>query len=189
MKTKRDQHWAPWMAPSPDFDDRLGASIPYHESRINHGVMASSTPTITPEDQAPPTPQPSSARDTWWHEWLAPSVVSAVITALLIALISIGVAGFQSVKGDIRDTEIRLNQQIAAVKMDIVASEARLNQQVDVVKADIVASEARQRADMKDLKAELKADMKDLKVELKADNRALSNKLDRLLEALPAVRS
>ena len=145
-------------------------------NRVSHGVMASSTPTIEPEGQAPSTPEPS-ARDTWWRQWLEPAVAGAVITALMIALISIGVAGFQSLKGDIRDTEIRLNQQIDTVKMDIVATEARLNQQIDAVKMDIVASEARQRQDLKDLKAELKA-----------DNRALSDKLDRVLETLLAAR-
>ena len=47
------------------------------------------------------------------------------------------------------------------------------------------------RADMKELRADLKAsearqqqDMKELRAELKADNRALGEKLDRLVEAL-----
>ena len=51
------------------------------------------------------------------------------------------------------------------------------------------------RADMKEIRADLKAsearqqqDMKELRAELKADNRVLSEKMDRLIEALLTVK-
>ena len=121
--------------------------------------MASGAPTTQPEGQAPPT-LGTPARDPWWRQWLEPAVAVAIITALVIALISVGVAGFESLKGYIRDT-----------KGDIRDTETRLS-------ADITASEARQRQDLKDLRAELKA-----------DNRALSDKLDHVLETLLTART
>ena len=51
------------------------------------------------------------------------------------------------------------------------------------------------REDMKELRSDMKAsearqqqDMKELRAELKADNRVLSEKMDRLIEALLAVK-
>ena len=148
--------------------------------------MTSSPSITTSEDQGPPT------RDPWWRQWLEPAVAGAIITALVIALVSVGVAGFQSLKGDMRDMEARLSeeiiavetrltQKIEAVKMDAIATETRLSE--DIVATEtrlstaIAASEARQREDLKDFKAEIKA-----------DNRALNDKLDRVLESLPATR-
>ena len=156
---------------------------------------------------------------------MEPAVAGAIIAALVIALVSVGVAGFQSLKGDMRDMEARLTQKIEAVRMDAIATETRLTKA-------IAASEARQREDLKDFKAEtkedlsdfkaeikedlsnfkaeakedldnfkaeIKKDMKDFKVEIKADlnnfkadikadNRALNDKLDRVLESLPATK-
>ena len=86
-------------------------------------------------------------------------MAAAIITALMIALVSVGVAGFQSLKGDMRDMEVRLSTAIAA-------------------------SEARQREGLKDFKQ----DLKDFKAEIKADNRSLNDKLDRVLENLPATK-
>ena len=66
---------------------------------------------------------------------------------------------------------------------------------IDELRADLKASEARQQQEMKELRADLKAsearqqqDMKELRAELKADNRVLSEKMDRLIEALLAVK-
>ena len=170
--------------------------------------MTSSPPLTTSEDQGPP------ARDPWWRQWLEPVVAGAIITALVIALVSVGVAGFQSLKGDMRDMETRLTQKIEAVKMDAIATETRLTKA-------IAASEARQREDLKDFKAEtkenlnnfkaeikadlkdfkaetkadlnnfkveIKADLNNFKAEIKADNKALNDKLDRVLESLPATK-
>ena len=149
--------------------------------------MTSSPPLTTSENQGPP------ARDPWWRQWLEPAVAGTIITALVIALISVGVAGFQSLKGDMRDMEARLSENIIAV-------ETRLTKA-------IAASEARQRQDLKDFKAEtkenlkdfkveiktdlkdFKADLKDFKAEIKADNRALNDKLDRVLESLPTTEN
>ena len=55
---------------------------------------------------------------------------------------------------------------------------------IDELRDDMKASEARQQQDMKELRAELKAE----NAELKADNRVLSEKLDRLIEALLTVK-
>jgi len=77
-----------------------------------------------------------------WQQWAEPAIASPIITTLVIALVSIGVVDFQSLKGDIRNTEARLTEEIQA-------------------------SEARQREDL----------------------RALSDKLDQVLESLLAGRS
>jgi len=74
-----------------------------------------------------------------WQQWAEPAIASPIITTLVIALVSIGVVDFQSLKGDIRNTEARLTEEIQA-------------------------SEARQREDL----------------------RALSDKLDQVLESLLA---
>lgn len=121
---------------------------------MNHGAVTSSPPITKSEDQDSP------ARIPWWRQWLEPVVAGAIISALVIALVSVGVAGFQSLKGDIRDVETRLSDEI-------IATETRLSKA-------IAASEARQRQDLQDFKAEVKA-----------DNRALNEKLDRILERLP----
>ena len=97
-------------------------------------------------------------------------MAAAIITALVIALVSVGVAGFQSLKGDMRDMEARLSK-------DIIAVETRLSEA-------IAASEARQREGLKDFKQ----DLKDFKAEVRADNMALNDKLDRVLESLPATK-
>lgn len=47
----------------------------------------------------------------------------------MIALVGVGVAGFNSIRGDIRDTETRLTQQIQMVKDDIKDTEARLSEE------------------------------------------------------------
>ena len=115
-------------------------------------------------------------------------MAAAIITALVIALVSVGVAGFQSLKGDMRDLkgdmrdmEVRLSENIIAVETRlskaIVTTETRLS-------ADIAASEARQQEGLKDFKQ----DLRDFKAEVRADNRALNDKLDRVLENLPATK-
>ena len=158
--------------------------------------MTSSPPITTSGNQGPP------ARAPWWRQWLEPAVAAAIITALVIALVSIGVAGFQSLKGDMRDlkgdmrdmevrlseniiaVETRLTQKIEEVRMDAIATETRLSEA-------LAASEARQQEGLKDFKQDLrdfKQDLKDFKAEVRADNRALNDKLDRVLESLPAAK-
>ena len=155
--------------------------------------MTSSPPITTSGNQGPP------ARVPWWRQWLEPAVAAAIITALVIALVSVGVAGFQSLKGDMRDMEARLSTDIIAVETRlskaIVATETRLTQKIEEVKMDAIAtetrlsealaaSEARQQEGLKDFKQ----DLKDFKAEVRADNRALNDKLDRVLESLPAAK-
>ena len=60
-----------------------------------------------------------------------------------------------------------------------------LREDMKELRADLKASEARQQQEMKELQAELKAENADLK----ADNRVLSEKMDRLIEALLAVKA
>ena len=159
--------------------------------------MTSSPPITTSEDQGPPT------RDPWWRQWLEPAVAVAIITALVIALVSVGVAGFQSLKGDMRDMEARLSeeiiavetrltQKIEAVKMDAIATETRLSEDIVATETrlseDIVATETRLSTAIAASEARQREDLKDFKAEIKADNRALNDKLDRVLESLPATR-
>ena len=174
-------------------------ALSWYGGPVNHSAMVSSAPAGKSEEQ-PPTIVGAPARAPLWRQWLEPAVAGAVISALVIALVSVGVAGFQSLKGDIRDTETRLTQQIEAVKVNIVATETRLSEGIVATEArlsesiattdakfgktiaatearlseSIAASEARQREDLKDLKA---------------DNRALSDKLDRVLESLLAAKT
>ena len=159
--------------------------------------MTSSPSITTSEDQGPP------ARDPWWRQWLEPAVAGAIITALMIALVSVGVAGFQSLKGDMRDMEARLSeeiiavetrltQKIEAVKMDAIATETRLSEDIVATETrlseDIVATETRLSKAIAASEARQREDLKDFKAEIKADNRALNDKLDRVLESLTATR-
>ena len=95
-------------------------------------------------------------------EWFGPSVVLAGLALLL---------GLQG-------------KRIDELRADLKASEARQQQEMKELRADLKASEARQHQDMKELRAELKAE----NAELKADNRVLSEKMDRLIEALLTVK-
>ena len=112
-------------------------------------------------------------------------MAGAIITALVIALVSVGVAGFQSLKGDMRDMETRLTKAIAA-------SEARQREDLKDFKAETKESlkdfKAETKENLKDFKVEIKADLNNFKAEIKADNRALNDKLDRVLESLPATK-
>ena len=68
------------------------------------------------------------------------------------------------------------------LKEEIRASEARQSEQIVELKEEIQASEARQNKRID----ELRQDNAELRAEFKADMRAMDNKLDRVLEALPA---
>lgn len=116
--------------------------------------MTPGTPTTRPKEQASSTAGPP-ARESWQRQWVEPVVVGPIISSLVIALFGVGVVAFQSLKDD-----------ITALKDDIRATETRLGEA------------------LQDLRAEFKADNANLRAELKADNRALSDKLDRVLENL-----
>ena len=77
----------------------------------------------------------------------------------MISLVSIGAVACQSLKADIRAVETRLITETSRVREEL--------------REEIRASEARQREDV---------------MALSADMRALSNKLDRVLESLLAAR-
>ncbi|SAY38647.1 hypothetical protein FLM9_548 [Candidatus Synechococcus spongiarum] len=87
-------------------------------------------------------------------------MAAAVISVLVIALVTVGVAGFNSLKGDVRN-----------LKSDMREMGTMLGRQIEMLKLD---SKARLREDIKDLKA---------------DNRSLNDKLDRLLEGFLASRT
>ena len=75
--------------------------------------------------------------------------------------------------------------------LETKACEARLNQRIDELRADMKDNMKELRADMKDNMDDMKDNMKELRAdmkELRADNRALGEKLDRVLEALLAVK-
>ncbi|MDE0647418.1 MAG: hypothetical protein F4Y87_02070 [Synechococcus sp. SB0665_bin_28] len=115
------------------------------------------------EDQPATTGGVPSVEEPWWRQWLGPGVAATIISALIIALVTVGVAGFNSLKGDMRD-----------LKSDMRDMGAMLGQQIEMLKLDTMASETRLRQDIK---------------ELRADNRALNDKLDRLLESFLAART
>ena len=115
------------------------------------------------EDQPATTGGVPSVEEPWWRQWLGPGVAATIISALIIALVTVGVAGFNSLKGDMRD-----------LNSDMRDMGAMLGQQIEMLKLDTMASETRLRQDIK---------------ELRADNRALNDKLDRLLESFLAART
>ena len=177
---------------------------------LSHALtMTSSTPTSKPQQQTPAVtasvePKPQKP---WWRPWLEPILVVTIIIALFTTLVSGGVVMFQSLKGDIVASETRVSERIdrvgaridrvsaridrlavsigtveASLREEIRASEARQNQQIVELKEEIRASEARQNQRID----ELRQDNAELRAEFKADMRAMDNKLDRVLEALPA---
>ena len=115
--------------------------------------------------------------EPWWRQWLGPGVAATIISALIIALVTVSVAGFNSLKGDMRDlkSDMRdLKSDMRDLKSDMRDMGAMLGQQIEMLKLDTMASETRLRQDIK---------------ELRADNRALNDKLDRLLESFLAART
>ena len=154
--------------------------------------MTSSTPTSKPEQQTPAVAAPVEPKPQkpWWRRWVEPILAVTIIAALLTDLVTGGSVAFQSLKGDIHASEARVSARIdrlvvrigtveAGLHEEIQASEARRNQRIDEVKAEIKDV----RAEIRDVKTELKQD----NGERKADMRAMDNKLDRVLEALPAA--
>ena len=162
--------------------------------------MASSTPTSKSEQQLPTEQQlPAMAvpvgQPSWWRRWLEPILVVTIIVALFTAVVTGGVAMFQSVKGDLHSVKGDIN----SVKVDIRAVETRVGERIDRVSERIEASEARQtkridevRAEVKEVRAEVKevrAELKQDNAEIKADMKAMDNKLDRVLEAVLAAKA
>lgn len=135
-----------------------------------------SSPPMTKSDATPEEDQPAttggvpSVEEPWWRQWLGPGVAATIISALIIALVTVGVAGFNSLKGDMRD----LKSDMRDLKSDMRDMGAMLGQQIEMLKLDTMASETRLRQDIK---------------ELRAGNRALNDKLDRLLESFLAART
>ena len=164
-------------------------------------IMTSSTPT-SKSGQRPPAMAIPVRQKPWWRRWLEPIVPVTIIIALLTALVTGGVAVFQSVKGDINTAEARLHEEVriseARLYKEIQASEGRLHEEIQTSEArlheeihasearlseEIQASEARQnkrtdevKEEIKDVRAEIKdlrAEIKDLRTELKQDNAEL----------------
>ena len=95
------------------------------------------------------------------------TVVASLTAALIAAFVMVAAAGFQSVKGDVRDSEARLHEEVrtteARLREEIQASEARVNKRIDGGKEEIQA------------------------VNRRLD--AMNDKMDRLLETLLASQS
>lgn len=154
--------------------------------------MTSGTPTSKSEQQTPAVAAPVGPKPEkpWWRRWMEPILAVTIIAALLTALVTGGVVAFQSLKGDIHASEARVSARIdrlavrigtveTSLREEIQASEARQNQRILELKEEIQASEARQNQRIDELRQD--------NAELKADLRVMDNKLDRVLEALPAV--
>ena len=129
--------------------------------------MASSAPMDKsdemPEgDQSPEKTGVPAAGDPWWRQWFGPGVAATIISALVIALVTVGVTGFNSLKGDIRD-----------LKLDITASETRVREDMKAfrteVKGDMKDFRTEVKGDLAGLRTEVKGDMKDFRTEVKAD--------------------
>ena len=86
----------------------------------------------TPEENRPPEQDVPAAVEPWWRPWLGPAVAATIISALVIALVTVGVAGFNSLKGDITS----LKGDITDLKLDIRASETRLRENMKELRAD-----------------------------------------------------
>ena len=126
----------------------------------------------------------SEEREPWWRRWLEPVVVVTIISALLVALVTVGMMAFQSLKGDLRDVDANLRETITAtdirLREAIIATDARLRE-------TIAATDIRLREAIAASETRLRDEMREFKAEVKADNGALNEKLDRVLERLPAA--
>ena len=129
--------------------------------------MASSAPMDKSDEvpeggQSPEKTGVPAAGDPWWRQWFGPGVAATIISALVIALVTVGVAGFNSLKGDIRD-----------LKLDITASETRVREDMKVsrteVKADLASLRTEVKEGMKDFRTEVKGDLASLRTEAKGD--------------------
>ena len=113
-------------------------------------------------DQSPEKTGLPAAGDPWWRQWFGPAVAATVISALVIALVTVGVTGFNSLKGDVRD-----------LKLDITASETRVREDVKAfraeVKEDLAGLRTESKEDMKAFRAEVKGDLAGLGTEFKED--------------------
>lgn len=69
----------------------------------------------------------STAEHRDWGLSSSRSVAGIVIAALVIALVRVGVVGFQSLKSDIRDTEARLTAEISRQREDLQALSGNLD--------------------------------------------------------------
>ena len=167
--------------------------------------MASTTPIDKsdemPEgDQSPEKTGVPATCDPWWRQWFGPGVAATIISALVIAPVTVGVTGFNSLKDDIRDlklditaSEIRVREDMKAFRAEIKVDLAGLRTEVKgdmkdfrtEVKADLASLRTEVKGDMKDFRMEVKADLADLR----ADNRVLNDKLDRVLEVVLADKS
>ena len=100
--------------------------------------MTSSSPVSKSDEGVPPK------REPWWRRWLEPVVAGAVISSLLLSLVTVGVVGFQSLKGDLRDVDARLRadmkefrsevkEDIKELKAEVKADNRALNEKLDRV--------------------------------------------------------
>ena len=113
------------------------------------------------------------AGDPWWRQWFGPAVAATIISALVIALVTVGVTGFNSLKGDIRDlklditaSETRVREDVKAFRTEVKGDLADLRTEV---KGDLASLRTEFKGDMKDFRTEVKADMKDFRTEVKGD--------------------
>ena len=114
----------------------------------------------------------------WWRRWSDPVVVATVVASLTAAFVMVAAAGFQSVKGDVRDSEARLHEEVRT-------SEARLTERIQT-------TEARLREEIQASEARVNKRIDGGKEEIQAVNRrldAMNDKMDRLLETLLASQS
>ena len=128
-------------------------------------------PTSKPGQQTPAKAGSLPGRKMpWWRRWVEPILAVTIIAALLTALVTGGSVTFQSLKGDIHASEARISARIDRLAVRIGTVEAILHEEIQ-------AGEARQSQRIDEVKEEVKG--------VKTELRAMDNKLDRVLEALP----
>ena len=87
----------------------------------------------TPEENRPPEQDVPAAVEPWWRPWLGPAVAATIISALVIALVTVGVAGFNSLKGDIRASETRLREDMKELRADNRVLNDKLDRLLEIV--------------------------------------------------------
>lgn len=71
--------------------------------------MASNALIAKPEENQTPATVAPPAREPWWRQWLGPTLAATTINTLVIVWVTVGVAGFNSLKGGGKDRENRLS--------------------------------------------------------------------------------
>ena len=101
--------------------------------------MTSGTPTSKSEQQTPAVAAPVGPKPEkpWWRRWMEPILAVTIIAALLTALVTGGAVAFQSLKGDIHSSEVRVSARIDRLAVRIGTVETSLREEIRTVEASL----------------------------------------------------